>query len=162
MADEIVKKEFPDCFPPNFATEILPQNLPDLQLEVYRVCTTDTICKKAFLSTYESVVLELIPRPYDWDKRLKKPITYSVSCGDSLKDMLDTLKCLTDHHPAAFVIQGIATSELGPLQKTVDRQPNIKNKSHVDWWLYKASDPSPRFVAIAVSEAEEEAEAALV
>lgn len=76
--------------------------------------------------------------------------------------MLDTLKCLTDYHPAAFVIQGIATSELGPLQKTVDREPGIRNKSHIDWWLYKASDPSPRFIAVAVSSAEEEAEAALV
>ena len=162
MTDETVKKEFPDCFPPNFATEILPQNLPDLQLEVYRVCTTGTICKEAFLSTYESVMLGLKPKLRNWDKELKKPKTYSVSCGVSLKDMLDTLKCLTDYYPAAFVIQGIATSELGPLQKTVDREPNYRNKSHVDWWLYKASDPSPRFVAATVSEAEEEAEAALV
>ena len=162
MADEIVKREFPDCFPSDFAKEILPQNLPDLQLEVFRVCTTGTICKETFLSTYESVLLGIIPKRRNWEKELKKPITYSVSFGDSLKDMLDTLKCLTDYHPAAFVIQGIATSELGPLQKTVDREPGIRNKSHIDWWLYKASEPSPRFIAVAVSSAEEEAEAALV
>ena len=162
MVEEKVKKEFPDCFPSNFTKDILPQNLPDLQLEVFRVCTTGEICKETFLSTYESVCLGLIPKRWNWDKAIRKPITYSVSVGDSLEDMVNTLKCLTDYHPKAFIIQGMASSELGPLQKTVDREPAFKHKSHIDWWLYKDSDPSPMFVKVAVSEEEEEPEAALV
>ena len=48
LVEEKVKKEFPDCFPSNFTKDILPQNLPDLQLEVFRVCTTGEICKETF------------------------------------------------------------------------------------------------------------------
>ena len=161
MADEMTQKEFPDCFPPNFAKEILPQGLPDRQMEVFRVCTTGTICTDTFLSTYESTLLGLIPKRKNWEKALKKPITYSVSFGDSLADMRNTLKCLTDYHPEAFVIQGMATSELGPLQKTVDREPDYRNASHVDWWLYKDSDPSPIFKKVAVDVEEKDSKLVL-
>lgn len=150
------KKEFPKCFPSNFATEILPQGLPDQEIAVYRVCTTDTICKDAFLSTYEEVELKGKKPPVHWKTKKKKPGGFSVSCNDTLEGALNPLKCLRRPYPGAFLIYGMASSELGPIQRTVEREPEYDDETHLDWWLYADSDPSPGFDRVEVPEDSEE------
>jgi len=145
---ETPTKAFPSCFPPNFATEILPQGLPAMQIEVFRVCKTGIICKDTFLSSYEEVLLGLRPEPYRWERQKKKAITYSTSCNDTLEGAMNPLKCLTDYFPEAYLIHGTACSEYGPLQRTIEREPSYKDETHHDWWLYADSDPSPCFTRV--------------
>lgn len=43
------------------------------------------------------------------------------------------------------VMKGVASSELGPIQRTRERNSKCRQQSHIDWWLYADSDPSPGF-----------------
>lgn len=138
-------KVFPECFPVDFADRILPKGLVDMEIDVFRVCINGTINKETFYSTFELTHLGIRPTPCNWEKKLEQPGTYSVSCNDTLGSCRNALKCLVDHHPAAFLIQGTATSALGPMQRTVDRDPHYQDPSHIDWWLFADSDPSPMF-----------------
>lgn len=138
-------EKFPSCFPPHFAEKILPQGLPTLKIDVFRVCINGTINKETFSSTFEDIYFGRKPRPRNWERRKEFPGAYSVSCNSSLTGALNPLKCLVAHHPAAFLIRGTACSELGPMQRTVDRDPSYSDESHIDWWLYANADPSPMF-----------------
>ena len=109
------------------------------------------INKESFLSTYEMVVLGKKPAPPDWGSREDDPSAYSVSCNDTLEGARNPLKCLVRHHPAAILARGHASSDLGPLQRTADRVPQYRDKSHIDWWLYADSDPSPWFSEVETS-----------
>ncbi len=141
------EKIFPDCFPEDFEEKYLPHNLPNLKISVFRVCTNGTINKETFLSTFEEICRGLKPAPKRWKKNAGKfdPGYFSVSCNDTRKAAEDVLKCLVGSHPKAFLIYGTASSELGPLQRTSDREPSRLDKSHFDWWLYADSDPSADF-----------------
>ena len=137
------KHQFPDCFPPDFEENILPKNLKERKMTVYRVCVFDKITRDAFLSTFENVHLGRRPKDRGWERKLRKPETYSTSCDSDYEAVLGTLDCLRRHHPAPFVMRGTASSDLGPLQPTSERTG--RPTSHVDWWLYRDSDPSPKF-----------------
>ncbi len=140
MQNEVANK-FPDSFPANFETDILPKNIVPLTLQVYRVCISGIINKNAFLSTYESVRQGLQPKPPKWN--LDDPGTYSTSCFKNVNEARNTLKCLKRYNPPAFIMEGEATYALGPLQRTKERTG--KKTSHIDWWLYHDADPSRLF-----------------
>lgn len=148
--------KFPSCFPQYFAEKILPQGLPPLKMDVFRVCVNGTINKETFSSSFEDVYFERKPKPRNWENRKDCPGTYSVSCNDSLEGASHPLKCLVAHHPAAFLVQGTASSDLGPMQRTVDRDPTYPDESHIDWWLYADSDPSPMFRKVEEPHCEED------
>lgn len=137
--------QFPSCFPKHFAEKILPQGLPYQKIDVFRVCVNGTINKETFSSSYEDFYYGRKPWPRNWEKKKEDPGAYSVSCNDSIEGVSNALKCLVDYHPAAFLIRGTASSELGPMQRTTDREPTYSDSSHIDWWLYADSDPSPMF-----------------
>ena len=67
-------KEFPDCFPENFETEILPEDAREDNKDVYRVIKNGILDRESFISTYEEIQRGLIPPK----KRLnlKAPGTY--------------------------------------------------------------------------------------
>lgn len=155
-------KQFPSCFPSDFEEKILPPNLLPLEIVVFRVCTTGTICKDSFLSTFEATLSGKRREPPNWEEQLSDPGVYSVSCNDSEKDALNVLKCLTRYYPAPFVMKGIASSELGPMQRTSERNPQYRQKSHIDWWLYVDSDPSPGFEMVPTPQNEQEKQPAPV
>lgn len=134
---------FPDCFPPDFTDEILPKDMPQLTMQVYRVCKWGTIDRNAFLSSYEETIKGLRPKGRSWQRDLKKPSTYSTSCSSDIESIQGTLKCLQLYNPPAFIMEGEASFELGPLRKTPG--PDGKEKTHIDWWLYKDADPSGQF-----------------
>lgn len=148
MAEKTEMPRFPSCFPSNFVADILPSGLPDIELDVFRVCKNGIINKCTFKSTYEEVISGDRPKPPNWTEMLGDPSTYSVSCNDTLEGAKNVLKCLVRHHPCLFIIIGHASSEMGPLQRTSDRKVNVtihSHHSHFDWWLYSDSDPSPNF-----------------
>lgn len=138
-------KSFPSCFPPHFVEKILPQGLSDLELDVYRVCKNGKINKESFLSTFEETERGIRPKPSNWTQKLECPGTYSVSCNDEKSSAENALKCLVGYHPEAFIMAGTASSDLGPLQRTVDRDTSYRDASHFDWWLFDGSDPSKSF-----------------
>jgi len=140
MQNEIATK-FPEAFPDNFETDILPKNIPPLTLQVYRICISGIIDKNAFLNTYESVQQGLQQKPPEWD--LDDPGIYSTSCFEKVKDARNILKCLKKYNPPAFIMAGEAPYTLGPLQRTIERTG--KKTSHIDWWLYRDADPSRLF-----------------
>lgn len=136
-------RKYPECFPPNFETEILPKGIQNIELFVYRICTNGIINKESFLSTFEEVQLGKKPMTKDWERRLKNPSTYSTSCDTNLDSIKNTLKCLKDYYPAPIIAQGTATFQHGPLQRTSERTG--RETTHVDWWLYSEADPSEDF-----------------
>ena len=141
--EEKTEYRFPDCFPPNFAEDILPKNIKPASIEVFRVCKYGKIDKQAFLSTFEEVQLGLRPPGLKWNSRLKDPGTYATSCSTDLEQVIGVMDVLQGYHPKAFLCAGVASSELGPVQRTSERKENAGG--HVDWWLFKGSDPSPSF-----------------
>lgn len=72
-------KAFPDIFPDNFTTEILPKEAENRDRDVYRIIKSGIIDREGFISTYEEIERGIIPRR----KRLKldDPKTYSTSLG---------------------------------------------------------------------------------
>ena len=54
-------KRYPECFPGNFETEILPKGAKEESRPVYRVMKNGTIDREGFISTYEEIQRELIP-----------------------------------------------------------------------------------------------------
>ena len=46
-------KRYPECFPGNFETEILPKGAKEESRPVYRVMKSGTIDREGFISTYE-------------------------------------------------------------------------------------------------------------
>lgn len=140
-------KEFPACFPADFEEKYLPAGLPEQEVDVFRVCTNGTINKETFLSTFEEVHIGKKPVPWRWKKEnyTMRPGDFSVSCNDTKENAAHALKCLVGFHPKAFLIHGTASSRYGPLQRTVDREPDYPDESHFDWWLYGDSDPSAAF-----------------
>lgn len=137
--------QFPSCYPKDFAKKILPQGLPDIELDVFRVCTNGIINRESFYSTFMEITFGGKPAPYGWEKRQYEPGIYSVSCNDTEDGVRHPLKCLVKHHPKAIVAHGKASSIFGPLQRTVDRAPDYPDQSHIDWWLYEGADPSSLF-----------------
>lgn len=143
MQSEIASK-FPEAFPNNFETDILPKNITPLTLQVYRVCTSGIIDRSAFLSTYESVQQGLQPKPPEWD--LTAPGTYSTSCDENEKSIKKVLSCLKRYNPPAFIMVGEASCMLGPVQRTRERVGG--KTSHIDWWIYRDANPSDYFKKI--------------
>lgn len=138
------KHDFPDCFPPEFAEEILPKGLVSQKMDVYRISTSGIINRDTFLSTYEEVTFKGRRAPRGWEKKLQKkdPGVYSTSCYEDKLDAIHILNCLRIGHPESVLIHGAASSEYGPMQRTSERKP--RDDSHVDWWLYKDAYPNDK------------------
>ena len=72
-------KRYPECFPGNFETEILPKGAKEESRPVYRVMKSGTIDREGFISTYEEIQRGLIPpkKKLRWNR----PEIYSTSCN---------------------------------------------------------------------------------
>lgn len=137
-------RKFPDCFPENFESEILPRDAKCVKRHVYRIIKSGMINKSAFMSTFEEIKEGLIPPP----KRLNlsNPSTYSTSCSltyDDLTYWLDVF--MRKGNPKAFIAEGETDEICGPNQITSDRDSSNSNKNHVDWWIYADSNPQDSF-----------------
>lgn len=145
-----IDKEFPDCFPDDFKDNILPQDARPEELTVYRGCKTGIIDKNTFLSSYEEIIIKGIDTlsPNDkkkYEKNLKKPGFYGTSCFLDLEELKDIMDSAWQRHKDAKILIGTMKCEDGLSQQTINRTAGCMRKSHVDWWLYKNSDPSTYF-----------------
>lgn len=135
--------KYPDCFPENFETEILPKGAQENSRRVYRIIKyDDEINRKNFMSTYEEIQSKLMPRPKRYNEN--DPSIYSTSCQLDLPALRSLLACCMKHHPKAFIAVGTTEGSCGLSQLTAERNPEKKD-GHVDWWVYADAKPHRYF-----------------
>lgn len=134
-------KKFSVLFPDDFAERILPDEAEVLDLNVYRICLSGEINQAAFQSTYEDKYM--IQRPQELD--LENPSTFSTSCYEKTRDIRNSLKMFRNrNHPEAIIACG-NTGVTDGLVLQEKKKKNHGKRSHVDWWIYRDHDVSPRF-----------------
>ena len=134
-------KKFPECFPGNFEKEILPKAAKEENKSVYRVIKYGTINRDSFISTYEEIQRGLIPPKRKMNSN--DPGLYSTSCNIEYTEAEYALNLFMRHHPKAFIAKGQTERTCGLCQLTSERER--RNDTHVDWWIYKDSEPQEYF-----------------
>lgn len=137
----IMMKRFPNCFPDNFETDILPKDAKEESKNVYRVIKYGKIDRESFIGTYEEIQRGLIPPKRIMD--LNNPGIYSTSCNMAYEDAEYALNMFMRHHPEAFIAVGETKGSCGPSQLTSDRE--VRDDTHVDWWIYENTEPQNYF-----------------
>lgn len=135
--DEIKMKKYPECFPKDFETDILPEEAKEENKSVYRVIKYGEINRESFISTYEEIQRKLIPPKRKM--KLKDPGIYSTSCNIEYSEVEYALNMFMRHHPKVFIAKGETEGSCGPCQLTSEREK--RNDTHVDWWIYEESEP---------------------
>lgn len=136
-------KSFPDCFPENFTTDILPVGATEENKTVYRIIKYGILNRDSYVGTYEEILKGLMPPPKRKKLDPADPSTYSTSCSLEKSELEFLLKMCMRYHPAAFIAKGTTAAECGPSQLTSDREP--RDDTHVDWWIYKDAEPQSYF-----------------
>ena len=137
-------KKFPECFPDNFETSILPNGARKENRHVYRVIKSGKIDRDAFISTYEEIQRGLIPPKRKMN--LNDPGLYSTSCNIEYTEAEYVLRLFMRHYPKPIIANGETEGECGPSQLTADRE-DVQG-THVDWWIYEESHPQRHFTEV--------------
>ena len=125
--------EFPDCFPANFESEILPKDVEYKAYPVYRVLKKGILDREAFISSMEE-----FPKRF---RNSKKASSYSTSCFQDYNEIYNIMMfTFRDKNPKAVLSYGTTEPECGPCKRSDDL-----NSSHVHWWIYKDSHPEKYF-----------------
>ena len=123
---------FPECFPADFESEILPKDVEYKAYPVYRVLKKGVLNREAFVSSFEE-----FPKRF---RQSRKADSYSTSCFQDYKEICDILQfTFRDMYPKAILAIGKTEPVCGPCKK------NEFGSSHVDWWIYKDSHPENFF-----------------
>lgn len=141
--------KYPECFPDNFETEILPNGARQENKRVYRIIKYGALNKKSFYSTFQETQENLRPVP----KRgmdLSDPGTYSTSCNMEYDEAAYMLKIFMRHNPKVFIAVGETEGSCGPCQLTSEREE--RTDTHVDWWIYDEAEPQVFFEEVKNSE----------
>lgn len=140
--------KFPDCFPDNFETEILPEGATSENKPVYRVIKYGITNRDSYIGTYEEICRGLIPPK----KRMNKydPGLYSTSCNIEYSEAEYALNMFMRHHPKAIIAKGETVETCGPCQLTSEREE--RDDTHVDWWIYKDAEPQIYFSEVGDNE----------
>lgn len=135
-------KKYPECFPKNFETDILPKGAKVENKTVYRVIKYGTINRNSFIGTYEEIQRGLIPHKKRMN--LNDPSLYSTSCNIEYSEAEYALNIFMRHYPEPFIAKGETEGTCGPCQLTSEREEK-RNDTHVDWWIYEETDPQTYF-----------------
>ncbi len=130
-------QRYPESFPENFETDILPKEAKQENKSVYRIIKYGTINRDSFISTYEEMQRGLIPHKKRID--LNNPGIYSTSCNMDYSEAEYALNIFMRHHPKAFIAKGETEKTCGPSQLTSEREN--RDDTHVDWWIFEKSEP---------------------
>lgn len=144
----IQMKKYPECFPENFETEILPKEAKEENKPVYRVIKYGAVNRESFISTYEEIQRGLIPPKKRMN--LNDPGIYSTSCNMEFSEAEYVLNLFMRHHPKAFIAKGETEKTCGPCQLTSEREE--RTDTHVDWWIYNESSPQIYFKEVNANE----------
>lgn len=131
---------FPECFPADFESEILPKDVEYKAYPVYRVLKKGVLNREAFVSSFEE-----FPKRFN---NSRKAASYSTSCFQDYDEIYNIMMfTFRDKHPKATLSYGATEPECGPCKKS-----NNLNSSHVDWWIYKDSHPEKYFKEVRYNE----------
>lgn len=147
MRDDINEK-YPECFPENFETDILPKDAKKENKSVYRVIKFGTIDRNGFIGTYEEIQRGLIPPKKRMN--LDDPGLYSTSCNMKYSEAEYALNMFMRHYPKPFIAKGETEGSCGPCQLTSEREK--RSDTHVDWWIYEDTEPQIYFSEVSNSE----------
>lgn len=141
---EMKDNQFPECFPSDFADNLLPKDVDYLEVrEVYRVAKFPGKTKDNFLSNQEEYERGLKPSKAKkpWKAQKKKAGAYGTSFHtdpEALRYFLDTI---IQDHPDGRILKGDLLPEYGPR-----KFDNPKEKTgHLNCWIYRDADPSETF-----------------
>ena len=140
--------KYPECFPQNFETDILPQGARKENKAVYRVIKYGAINRESFIGTYEEIKRGLIPPKKIMD--LNDPGLYSTSCNIDYMEAEYATRLFMRHHPKAFIARGETEGTCGPCQVTSEREQ--RTDTHVDWWIYEDAEPQVYFQKVVKDE----------
>ena len=144
----ILMKKYPECFPENFETDILPKDAKKENKSVYRVIKFGTIDRNGFIGTYEEIQRGLIPPKKRMN--LDDPGLYSTSCNMKYSEAEYVLNMFMRHYPKPFIARGETEGSCGPCQLTSEREK--RSDTHVDWWIYEDTEPQIYFSEVSNSE----------
>ena len=144
----ILMKKYPECFPENFETDILPKDAKKENKSVYRVIKFGTIDRNGFIGTYEEIQRGLIPPKKRMN--LDDPGLYSTSCNMKYSEAEYVLNMFMRHYPKPFIAKGETEGSCGPCQLTSEREK--RSDTHVDWWIYEDTEPQIYFSEVSNSE----------
>lgn len=144
----ILIKKYPECFPENFETDILPKDAKKENKSVYRVIKFGTIDRNGFIGTYEEIQRGLIPPKKRMN--LDDPGLYSTSCNMKYSEAEYALNMFMRHYPKPFIAKGETEGSCGPCQLTSEREK--RSDTHVDWWIYEDTEPQIYFSEVSNSE----------
>lgn len=141
-------KKYPECFPENFETDILPKGAKKENKSVYRIIKSGTIDRNGFIGTYEEIQRGLIPPKKRMN--LNDPGLYSTSCNVEYSEAEYALNMFMRHYPKPFIAKGETEGTCGPCQLTSEREE--RSDTHVDWWVYEETEPQIYFSEVNNSE----------
>lgn len=143
MNPYVKDRSFPDCFPKDFATSILPDDAMPIAHKGYRLCKSGAVTRQDFVSTCEERLVRLFSQRKVQKKPLPRdPSCYSTSCYSDLKELQYVKQFVMKKvPPEAVIAEGVTAPECG-----LSRQSS--RTSHIDWWIYKDTAPETYFTAI--------------
>lgn len=134
MNREELRTKFPSYFP----IEKLPDGAKEQDIEVYRICKWGRVEQKAFLTSYEERrQLNQHLKEFEGEPDIDE---LSMSCYEKLTDAQKRLAYFSKIEPKSILAKGTTDGAYGPSQRTRERKPKVRPKSHVDWWLYANAD----------------------
>ncbi len=142
-------KLYPECFPEDFESSILPAGAKKERKSVYRIIKSGKLDRNSFISTYEEMERKLIPPKRNVN--LQDPGLYSTSCNIEYEEAEYALNIFMRHYPKPFIAKGVTEVSCGPCQLTSEREKH-RADSHVDWWIYEKSTPQLYFKEVSNDE----------
>jgi len=130
-------------FPDYFELFELPQGAHEERIKVYRACRTGCCDKESFLPTYEERGFRHFENEDHTD-----PGIYSLSTYENPKHIKRFVALTSDYSVPYKIAVGYTEPEYGLVQRTSERIPKRKCRSHVDWWLYQNANPQEVFEII--------------
>lgn len=142
-------KEMSDCLLENILVDVAERIVSSAKENshfevVYRVAKWGKIEEKAFWNTYGEIQSGIIP---DSDVKYPKDDigTYLTSVYDQQKSCDKYIRCLKRSirlkkvYPRPVVIRGKTSN--GLVQRTIEREQEYNDPTHIDWWIYKGKTP---------------------
>lgn len=143
-------EKYPDCFPENFETDILPKEARKENKAVYRIIKTGEIDRNSFIGTYEEMIRGMIP--YKKRMNMNDPGLYSTSCNIEYSEAEYALRMFMRHYPRPIIAKGETEGTCGPCQLTSEREE--RTDTHVDWWIFEEAKPQVCFTEVVDNESD--------
>jgi hypothetical protein len=121
-------------FPEYFCRFVMPEGAHEESILVYRACRTGKCDRESFLSSYEQNGFNI---SFGGDPT--DPSEYSMSVFEKPNHIKRMANLVSDFKIPYVIAKGYTNPTYGLVQRTSERKS--KQRSHIDWWLYKDATP---------------------